>query len=61
MTTEERYREALFHVIKFLQGDGGLDYFKPLPASRANEVIDMCRLVLQGKTTEEAIKDITNV
>jgi len=60
MTNEERYKEALLHVIRFIDGDNEFDRYKPLNAKLANDISEMCRLVLSGKTTAEAIQIINN-
>ena len=59
MDNEQRYKEALLHVIKFMRGDNEFDSWKPLRAETANQIIEMCISVIGGKTTEEAIKEIT--
>jgi len=56
MNNEQRYAECLAHVVKFI----GEDSLKPLKAHTANKIQDMCREVLAGKTTEEAIDSLTN-
>jgi hypothetical protein len=60
MTDEERYKEALFHVIKFMSGENEFDTLKPLNAKTTNDVIQMCKYVLQGDTTKEAIDKISS-
>jgi predicted ArsR family transcriptional regulator len=56
MNREQEYKIALLHVIKFIRGDGGTDMFKPLNAKYANDIADMCQYVLDGNSTEEAVR-----
>jgi hypothetical protein len=59
MTNEQRYKEALLHVIKFINGNG-YDFMKPLNADYANNISKMCRFVIDGDTTEEAINKLNS-
>ena len=61
MNNEERYREALGNVYISIMGGGGMEALKPLNAKLANDIAKMCRLVVvEGKTTKEAIEQINN-
>lgn len=57
MENEQRYKEALMHVIYFImEGES----WKSLHAQRANDIAKMCKLVVyEDMTTEEAIVSIT--
>lgn len=51
------YQKALYFVGNKLMGDG-LDSFKPVNAHFANQLAQVALLVAQGKTLEEAIKEV---
>ena len=53
---EEQYRLTLAHVIKWLSGDG-YDSYKPVNASYANAIVDICRAVVyEDMPLEQAIQ-----
>ena len=58
MTKEEEYKITLLHVIKWLKGNGDFDMWKPVQADFANKIMIVCQLVVDGKTLEEACKEI---
>lgn len=56
MNNEQKYKECLLHVIKFIERG---DPWKPLNADYANRISEMCReVVFNGLTTEQAINKI---
>ena len=57
MSEEQRYKECLLHVIKFLKGNE-FDFFKPLNSEYANNILTMCENVINGDTTEQAIEKL---
>lgn len=60
MNNEENYKQTLLHVIKWLGGNGILDSYKPVNAHFANQIVEVCKLVIEGKSLEEACKTINS-
>lgn len=58
MNKEQEYKMTLLHVIKWLRGDGFMDSYKPVQADFANKVMRVCELVIEGKSLEEACKEV---
>lgn len=53
---EEEYKLTLAHVIKWLSGDG-VDSWKPVKASYANSIVNICRGVLyEDMTLEDSVR-----
>lgn len=56
---EEEYKKTLLHVIKWLGGNGEFDMWKPVNADFANKIRQVCILVVEGKSLEESINEIS--
>lgn len=58
MEREKELEMTVAHVAAWLDGNDWFDRLKPVSASRASQIADVCRAVLGGDTLEQAIAKI---
>ena len=56
MNKEEEYKLTLLHIIKWLEGDGGFDSWKPVNSEFANKIVDIARgVAVEGLTLKDSV------
>jgi hypothetical protein len=61
MNKEEEYKSTLMHTIKWIDGDGFLDRYKPVSADLANRVANVIKgVVYENMTLKDSIDKYGN-